>query len=93
MAHSHFVNAFSRISYSKNYVFRFQIFCHIDLMLLFFFVVFNGGWWDLVLYPITMYSFKSEIQKQQCSNNVKFCAYHDMHSLISAFVVCWLASL
>ena len=31
MTHSRFVNAFSRIS--KNYVFRFQIFCHIDLVL------------------------------------------------------------
>ena len=31
MAHSRFVNAFSRNS--KNYGFRFQIFCHIDLVL------------------------------------------------------------
>ena len=28
----------------------------------------------LVLYPITMYSFKSEIQRQQCSNDANFCA-------------------
>ena len=34
MAHSRFVNVFSRIS--KNCVFRFQIFCHIDLVLLYF---------------------------------------------------------
>ena len=41
MAHSRFVNAFSRIS--KNYVFRFQIFCHIDLVLPSVFVVGRGG--------------------------------------------------
>ena len=34
-AYSRFVNALSRIS--KNYDFRFQIFCHIDLVLPFFF--------------------------------------------------------
>ena len=81
MAQSRFVNAFSRIS--KNYVFRFQIFCHIDLVLPSF--CFRCGGWGvgvggsrgghLVLYPITMYSFKSEIQTQptmfECA---KFCA-------------------
>ena len=41
MAHSRFVNAFSRIS--KNYVFRFQIFCHIDLVLLYFCFRCGGG--------------------------------------------------
>ena len=41
MAHSHFVNAFSRIS--KNCVFRFQIFCHIDLVLLYFCFRWGGG--------------------------------------------------
>ena len=71
MAHSHFVIALSQIS--KNYVFRFQIFCHIDLVLPS--VCFRcgglgvGGRWGgvcehLVLYQITMYSFKSEIQRQ-----------------------------
>ena len=64
MAHSGFVNAFSRIS--KNYVFRFQIFC--------FVFVAGGEGEHLVLYPMTMYSFRSEIQRQQCSDNAKFCA-------------------
>ena len=41
MAHSRFVNTFSRIS--KNYVFRFQIFCHIDLVLPYFCFRFVGG--------------------------------------------------
>ena len=66
MAHSRFVNAFSRIS--KNYVFRFQIFCHIDLVLLLFCFRCGGGGEGggvhLILYPVTMYSFKSESQKQ-----------------------------
>ena len=69
MAHSRFVNAFSRIS--KNYVFRFKIFCHIDLVLPYFCFRCGGGggagWGggeDLVLYTITMYSFKCEIQTQ-----------------------------
>ena len=85
MAHSRLVNAFSRIS--KNYVFRFQIFCHIDLVLLYFCFRCGGGGGHAfsrisknyvfrfqIFCHITMYSFKSEIQRQQCSNDAKFCA-------------------
>ena len=80
MAHSRFVNAFSRIS--KNYVFRFQIVCHI-LFWCYRLFVFVAGWGGggvgvgehLVLYPITMYSFKSEIQRQPTMfERAKFCA-------------------
>ena len=34
----------------------------------------GGGGVHLVLYPIIMYSFKSEIQRQRCSNDAKLCA-------------------
>ena len=75
MAHSRFVNAFSQIS--KNYVFRFQIFCHIDLVLPSFCFRCGGGGGrgHLVLYPITMYSFKSEKQRQPTIfKRAMFCA-------------------
>ena len=50
------IKAFSRIR--KNYDFRFQTFRHTDLMLPYFCLRCGGGGGDLVLYPVTMYSFK-----------------------------------
>ena len=82
-AYSRFVNAFPRIS--KNYDFRFQIFCHIDLVLPFFFFFFVfffffffffrcGGrrrLGDVICYlsNYNVLSRKREIQRQKCSYN------------------------
>ena len=44
MAHSRFVNAFSRIT--KNYVFRIKILCHTDLVCGVTVFLFSLRWWE-----------------------------------------------
>ena len=64
-AYSCFVNAFSRIS--KNYDFRFQIFCHTDLVLPYFCFRCGGGAASGTLSNNNVLIQKSEIQRQRCS--------------------------
>ena len=64
-AYSRFVNAFSWIS--KNYDFRFQIFCHIDVVLPYFCFRCGGGGASGTLSNYNIFIQKSEIQSQQCS--------------------------
>ena len=59
------VNAFSRIS--KNYDFRFQIFCRIDLVLPYICFRCGGGGASGTLSSYNILIQKSEIQRQQCS--------------------------
>ena len=72
MAHSRFVNAFSRIS--KNYVFRFQIFCFVFVAgVVGLGVCVGGRGGHLVLYPVIMYSFRSEFKGNNGSNDAVLC--------------------
>ena len=69
MAYSRFANAFSRIS--KNYDFRFQVCCHIDLVIPYFVFVagvgVRGGW--SIWYFIHLHCTHSEVKFK--GNNVQ----------------------
>ena len=65
-----FCKSFSQIS--KNYDFRFQIFCHIDVVLPYFCFRCGGGGGGAsgTLSNYNVLIQKSEIQRQQCSYDV-----------------------